>query len=137
MRQPEPPNAVEQLRDFLFFAVPFCATEHTYKIKSRPCSHSQAVAWLTREAERAGPTLGTCGDSPQFTPGHPPTATSAARTAGTAGGMVAGTAAASLLAQLDGRDGVSVFGDYYGIRRNPVGLPNGSPPAPVAGPRNP
>lgn len=119
MRQPEPPDAVEELRDFLSLAVPLRAADLAYKIKSWRYSRAQAVMWLTSEARRAGVALGSGGDALQFSPGHPLTGRARTRAVRTADDLATGVAAASLLAQLDGRCGVRVFGDYYGVRRDP------------------
>lgn len=71
MRQPKPPDAIEELRDFLSFAVPLRSANLAYKIRSWRYSRTQAITWLTSEAERAGISLGGHGDSLQFSDPSP------------------------------------------------------------------
>ncbi|MGA5442268.1 hypothetical protein ACPCKW_22500 [Streptomyces griseoincarnatus] len=114
MRQPEPPDVIEQLRDFLSFAVPLRSAELAYKIRTWGHSRTQAVAWLTGQAERAGVSLGGRGDALQFSGRRPRTGRARDVVVRTADDLATGIAAAALLAQFDGRRGVSAFGDYYG-----------------------
>lgn len=114
MHQPDPPGAIEELRDFLSFAVPLRAADLSYKIKNWGYSRDQAVNWLTGEAERAGLVLGAHGDVLQFSDGRPRVGRVRDRVAVTAGELANGVAAVALIAQLDGRPGVTVFGDVYG-----------------------
>ncbi|MBC7271981.1 hypothetical protein ACF09G_36140 [Streptomyces albogriseolus] len=141
MRQPKPPDAIEELRDFLSFAVPLRSADLAYKIRSWRYSRTQAITWLTSEAEKAGISLGGHGDSLQFS--DPSTRTGRARDAAirTADDLVGGIAAAALLAQLEGHAGVTAFGDYYGIagaagaeaRETHPGTPTEDPPPPRDG----
>lgn len=124
MRQPEPPDAIEELRTFLSFAVPLRSADLAHKIKSWGYSRAQAIAWLTSEAERAGVSLGGRGDALQFSDRAPRTGRALDTVLRTADDFVSGVAAAGLLAQLEGRGGVTVFGDHYGA-------PSGTEPEPA------
>ncbi|GAA1236332.1 hypothetical protein GCM10009578_091880 [Streptomyces rhizosphaericus] len=115
MRQPEPRNAIDELRDFLSFAVPLRSAEMLYNLRQWGHSRDQAVNWLRGEAQRAGVSVGTSGDVLQFTDGRPRTGRAQVRVACTAGDLASGVAAASLLAQLEGERGVIALGDYYGV----------------------
>ncbi|MFF7644025.1 hypothetical protein [Streptomyces canus] len=114
MRQPEPPDVIEELRTFLSFAVPLRSADLVYKIKSWGYSRAQAIAWLTSEADRAGVSLGGRGDALQLSDRAPRTGRPLDTVVRTADDFVSRVAAAGLLAQLEGRGGVTVFGDYYG-----------------------
>lgn len=128
MRQPEPLDVIEELRTFLSFAVPLRSADLAYKIKSWGYSRAQTIAWLTSEAERAGVSLGGRGDALQFSDRTPRTGRARDTVVRTADDLVSGIAAAGLLAQLQGRGGVSVFGDYYGAPSPPSGT---EPPEPA------
>ncbi|KUN58872.1 hypothetical protein AQJ46_42120 [Streptomyces canus] len=128
MRQPEPPDVIEELRTLLSFAVPLRSADLAYKLKSWGYSRAQAIAWLTSEAKRAGVSLGGRGDALQFSDRTPRTGRARDTVVRTADDFVSGIAAAGLLAQLEGRGGVTVFGDYYGAPSVPSGT---EPPEPA------
>ncbi|MDH6522082.1 hypothetical protein [Streptomyces sp. SAI-090] len=127
MRQPEPLDVIEELRTFLSFAVPLRSADLAAKIKSWGFSRTQAVAWLTSEAERAGVSLGGRGDVLQLSDRIPRTGRARDTVVRTADDFVSGIAAAGLLAQLEGRGGVTVFGDYYGASSVPSGTESPEP----------
>lgn len=112
MRQPEPPDAIEQLREFLRFAVPMRAITLAHDHRHlRPAEMERLlIGW----ARAAGQVLGTNGDGLVFSGREPRTGRAQARVIRTADDLVTGVAAAALLAQLDGRGGVRVFGDWHG-----------------------
>jgi hypothetical protein len=115
MRQPEPLNAVDELRLFLDFAVPLCGADIAHKLRQWGHSREQAKNWLRGEAERAGVTLGENGDVIQFSDGRPRSGRAHNRVVRTASELARGVAAAALLAQLDGKSGVKAFGGFYGV----------------------
>ena len=114
MRQPDPPDAVDELRDFLSFAVPLRAAELANKIETWRYSRAQAVNWLMSECQRAGISVGGDGDVLQFSDGRPRVGRAQSRVAHAAGDLANGVAAAALLAQLHGEPGVRAIGDFYG-----------------------
>lgn len=114
MRQPEPPAVVDELKDFLSFAVPLRAADLAHKIKTWRYSRAEAVNWLMSECQRAGISVGGDGDVLQFSDGRPRVGRAQSRAAHAAGDLANGVAAAALLAQLHGEVGVRVFGDFYG-----------------------
>lgn len=109
MRQPEPPEAVEQLREFLRFAVPLRAATLIADHSPR-----ELAALLPGMAMRAGAALGSYGDALQFSDGKPRTGRARDRVIRTADDLVTGIAAAALLA---GPDGITILGDHYGPAR--------------------
>ncbi|MFE3560179.1 hypothetical protein ACFXKW_35770 [Streptomyces sp. NPDC059193] len=115
MRQPEPAEAIEELRDFLSFAVPLRAAELAHKMKGWPFSDAEAVNWLPAECQRAGVSVGGRGDVLQFSDGRPRVGRAQSSVVQAAGALASGIAAAALLAQLQGEAGVEVFGDFYGV----------------------
>ncbi|WP_199822358.1 MULTISPECIES: hypothetical protein [Streptomyces] len=119
MRQPEPLNAIDELRLFLDFAVPLCGAEIAYKLRQWGHSREQAKAWLRGEAERAGGSLGENGDVLQFSDGRPRSGRAQNRVVRTASELARGVAAAALLAQLEGKRGVEAFGGFYGATAKP------------------
>lgn len=123
MRQPEPRNTIDELRDFLAFAVPLRSAEMAYNLRQWGHSRDQAVNWLRGEAQRAGVSVGVSGDVLQFADGQPRTGRAQLRVARTAGDLANGVAAASLLAQLEGEHGVIALGDYYGVADEQPGVP--------------
>ncbi|MET9733396.1 hypothetical protein ABZZ79_22905 [Streptomyces sp. NPDC006458] len=120
MRQPEPLNAVDELRLFLDFAVPLCGAEIAYKLRQWGHSREQAKNWLRGEAERAGGSLGENGDVLQFSDGRPRSGRARNRVVRTASELARGVAAAALLAQLEGMRGVEAFGGFYGVAADPA-----------------
>ena len=119
MRQPEPLNAIDELRLFLDFAVPLCGADIAYKLRQWGHSREQAKAWLRGEAERAGGSLGENGDVLQFSDGRPRSGRAQSRVVRTASELARGVAAAALLAQLEGKRGVEAFGGFYGATAKP------------------
>ncbi|MFJ4151917.1 hypothetical protein ACIP10_30695 [Streptomyces galbus] len=119
MRQPEPLNAIDELRLFLDFAVPLCGAGIAYKLRQWGHSREQAKAWLRGETERAGGSLGENGDVLQFSDGRPRSGRAQNRVVRTASELARGVAAAALLAQLEGRRGVEAFGGFYGATAKP------------------
>ncbi|MET9834461.1 hypothetical protein ABZ078_35390 [Streptomyces sp. NPDC006385] len=119
MRQPEPLNAIDELRLFLDFAVPLCGADIAYKLRQWGHSREQAKAWLRGEAERAGGSLGENGDVLQFSDGRPRSGRAQNRVVRTASELARGVAAAALLAQLEGKRGVEAFGGFYGATAKP------------------
>lgn len=115
MRQPEPLNAIDELRLFLDFSVPLCGADIAHKLREWGYSREQAKKWLRAEAERAGGSLGENGDVIQFSDGRPRSGRAQNRVVRTASELARGVAAAALLAQLEGRPGVEVFGCFYGV----------------------
>lgn len=120
MRQPEPLNAIDELRLFLDFAVPLCGADIAYKLRQWGHSPEQAQAWLRGEAERAGGSLGENGDVLQFSDGRPRSGRAQNRVVRTASELARGVAAATLLAQLEGKSGVEAFGGFYGVTARPA-----------------
>ncbi|MEU1152528.1 hypothetical protein ABZ369_05835 [Streptomyces sp. NPDC005918] len=120
MRQPEPLDAIDELRLFLDFAVPLCGADIAYKLRQWGHSREQAKNWLRGEAERAGGTLGENGDVIQFSDGRPRSGRARNRVVRTASELARGVAAAALLAQLEGKSGVEVFGNFYGVAARPA-----------------
>ncbi|MEU0213912.1 hypothetical protein ABZ281_01935 [Streptomyces sp. NPDC006265] len=120
MRQPEPLNAVAELRLFLDFAVPLCGADIAYKLRQWGHSREQAENWLRGEAERAGGSLGENGDVLQFSDGRPRSGRAQDRVVRTASELARGVAAAALLAQLEGKRGVEAFGGFYGVPAGPA-----------------
>ncbi|MFE2271444.1 hypothetical protein ACFXB4_19625 [Streptomyces lavendulae] len=129
MRQPEPLNAVDELRLFLDFSVPLCGADIAYKLKQWGHSREQAKNWLRGEAERAGGSLGENGDVLQFSDGRPRSGRAQNRVVRTASELARGVAAAALLAQLEGKRGVEAFGGFYGVPARPAGAARGACPA--------
>lgn len=115
MRQPESSNVTDELRLFLDFAVPLCGADIAYKLKQWDLSREQAKNWLRDEAERAGGSLGENGDVLQFSDCRPRSRRAQNRVVRTASELARGVAAAALLAQLEGKKGVEVFGGVYGL----------------------
>lgn len=115
MRQPEPLNAIDELRLFLDFAVPLCGADMAHKLKGWGHSREQAKNWLRGEAERAGAVLGENGDVMQFSDGRARSGRAQHRVVRTASELARGVAAAALLAQLEGLKGVEAFGAFYGL----------------------
>ncbi|MEV7470157.1 hypothetical protein AB0O20_27190 [Streptomyces kronopolitis] len=122
MRQPEPLNAIDELRLFLDFAVPLCGADIAYKLRQWGHSREQAMNWLRGEAERAGGSLGENGDVIQFSDGRPRSGRAQGRVVRTASDLARGVAAAALLAQLEGKNGVEAFGGFYGAPTKPADL---------------
>ncbi|MFJ9968737.1 hypothetical protein [Streptomyces avermitilis] len=120
MRQPEPLNAIDELRLFLDFAVPLCGADVAYKLRQWGYSREQAKNWLRGEAERAGGSLGENGDVIQFSDGRPRSGRAQNRVVRTASELARGVAAAALLAQLEGKRGVEAFGGFYGVTAGPA-----------------
>ncbi|MEV6581330.1 hypothetical protein AB0M92_24575 [Streptomyces sp. NPDC051582] len=120
MRQPEPLDAIEELRLFLDFAVPLCGADIAYKLRQWGHSREQAKNWLRGEAERAGGSLGENGDVLQFSDGRPRSGRAQNRVVRTASELARGVAAAALLAQLEGKSGVEAFGGFYGVAAGPT-----------------
>ncbi|WP_424892166.1 hypothetical protein [Streptomyces sp. XH2] len=115
MSKPEPRNTIDELRDFLAFAVPLRSAEMAHNLRRWGHSRDQAATWLQGEAQRAGVSVGTSGDVLQFADGRPRNGRAQWRVARTAGDLASGVAAACLLAQLEGERGVIALGDYYGV----------------------
>lgn len=109
MRQPSPPDAVEQLRDFLQFAVPLRAATLAHQYRDHP--RREAERLLLGMARAAGTALGTYGDAMQFADRKPRTGRHRDRVIRSVDDLVTGVAAAALLA---GPDGIAVLGDHYG-----------------------
>ncbi|GGS28825.1 hypothetical protein GCM10010269_79430 [Streptomyces humidus] len=120
MRQPEPLDAIDELRFFLDFAVPLCGADIAYKLRQWGHSREQAKNWLRGEAERAGGSLGENGDVLQFSDGRPRSGRAQNRVVRTASELARGVAAAALLAQLEGKSGVEAFGSFYGVTAGPA-----------------
>ncbi|WP_331731268.1 hypothetical protein [Streptomyces sp. NBC_00073] len=115
MRQPEPLDAIDELRLFLDFAVPLYGADIAYRLRQWGHSREQAKNWLRGEAERAGGSLGENGDALQFSDGRPRSGRAQNRVVRTASELARGVAAAALLAQLEGKSGVTAFGGFYGV----------------------
>ncbi|MFD6967376.1 hypothetical protein [Streptomyces sp. NPDC059949] len=120
MRQPEPLDALDELRLFLDFSVPLCGADIAYKLREWGHSREQAKNWLRGEAERAGGSLGENGDVLQFSDGRPRSGRAQNRVVRTANELARGVAAAALLAQLEGKSGVEAFGGFYGLTARPT-----------------
>lgn len=115
MRQPEPLDVSEELRLFLDFAVPLLGADIAQRLRKWGYSPEQAKNWLRDEAERAGCILGERGDLLQFSDARPRSGRAQRRAIRTVGELANGVAAAALLAQLEGMNGVEVFGGFYGV----------------------
>ncbi|MET7795733.1 hypothetical protein [Streptomyces decoyicus] len=110
MRQPEPDNPIEQLREFLQFAVPLMIRDLQYRAARGEVSE----AWLIGTARRGGASLGARGDTLLFSDRKPRKGRQRDAATRTTQDLVEGIAAAALLA---GPDGITVFGDHYGPAR--------------------
>ncbi|MFI5525013.1 hypothetical protein [Streptomyces platensis] len=111
MRQPEPDNPNEQLRQFLQFAVPLMIRDLQYR-----AAHGEvSEAWLIGTARRGGASLGARGDTLLFSDRKPRTGRQRDDVTRTTQDLVEGIAAAALLA---GPEGVTVFGDHYRLSRS-------------------
>ena len=110
--QPEPSCPVEQLREFLRFAVPLRASELAYEYGR--LTRAEAERLLTSMAHRGGVRLGHGGDELLFTDRAPRTGRDSAAVIRTTDDVVTAVAAAALLA---GPTGVTVLGDHYGPAR--------------------
>lgn len=106
MRQPEPVDPNEQLREFLRFAVPLMIRDLEYRAARGEVSE----AWLIGTARRGGASLGARGDALLFSDRKPRKGRQRDVATRTTQDLVEGIAAAALLA---GPDGVDVFGDHY------------------------
>jgi len=124
MEQPKWDTPIEDLREFLQFAVPLRAA--TLAQDLRGYSPDETRRLLIGQVRSGGTALGSYGDALQFSDGRPRTGKRRDRVIRTTDDLVGGIAAAALLAQLDGLGGVWVFGDYYG-----TGSPECHPLAPV------
>lgn len=110
MLQPEPDNPIEQLREFLQFAVPLMIRELEYRAARGEVSE----AWLIGTARRGGASLGARGDVLLFSDRKPRKGWQRDAVTRTTQDLIEGIAAAALLA---GPDGVTVLGDHYGPAR--------------------
>ncbi|MFI1161426.1 hypothetical protein [Streptomyces sioyaensis] len=113
MRQPEPENPIEQLREFLQFAVPLMIRDLEYRAARGELSE----AWLIGTARRGGASLGNRGDTLLFSDRKPRKGWQRDAVTRTTQDMVEGIAAAALLA---GEDGIEIFGDRYAPMSRPV-----------------
>lgn len=114
MRQPLPPDPIEQLGEFLDLAVPLRSVEMALQLRRWRYTSAEAEAWLTNQAQMAGIQLGVGGDGLQFSDGRPRSGSVRTRVQRTAGEIASGVAAAALLAQLTGTGPINVFGRSYG-----------------------
>lgn len=113
MRQPEPENPIEQLREFLQFAVPLMIRDLEYRAARGEVSE----AWLIGTARRGGASLGARGDTLLFSDRKPRKGRQRDVVTRTAQDLVEGIAAAALVA---GEDGIEIFGDRYAPMSRPV-----------------
>ncbi|WP_424891843.1 hypothetical protein [Streptomyces sp. XH2] len=114
MQQPKPMTAIEDLREFLRFAVPLRAAA---LLAEYPPHELESV--LPALAQR---WYGNAGDTLQYRSDVPEVRRTAIQTASD---LTTGVAAAALLA---GPDGITVFGDHYGPSGS--GKPQPSPKMP-------
>ncbi|KIZ16891.1 hypothetical protein [Streptomyces natalensis] len=127
MRQPEPDNPIEQLREFLQLAVPLMIRDLEYRAARGEVSE----AWLIGTSRRGGASLGARGDALLFSDRTPRKGRQRDVVTRTTQDLVEGIAAAALLA---GPDGIDVFGDHYGP---PPGPPPAAPSVPAPQPTAP
>jgi hypothetical protein len=106
MRQPEPDNPIEQLREFLQFVMPLMIRD----LEHRAARGEVSEAWLIGTARRGGASLGSRGDVLSFSDRKPRTGRQRDAVTRTTQDLVEGIAAAALLA---GPEGVTAFGDRY------------------------
>lgn len=125
MRQPKLPEDLDALGDFLDFAVPLRAAGLSADLAGLSPEH--ATARLQGLCRAAGVSLGSKGDSIQFSDGKPRTGRQQATATRTLDDLATGVAAAAFLA---GPDGVTVFGRHFGPRHDVEHLPT-SPDAPL------
>ncbi|MFF9787120.1 hypothetical protein [Streptomyces nigrescens] len=113
MRQPEPDNPIEHLREFLQFAVPLMIRDLEYRAACGEVSE----AWLIGTARRGGASLGFRGDTLMFSDRKPRKGRQRDAATRTTQDLIEGIAAAALLA---GEDGIEIFGDRYAPMSRPA-----------------
>ncbi|MEU3990170.1 hypothetical protein AB0F24_17635 [Streptomyces platensis] len=116
MGQPEPDNPIEQLREFLQFAVPLMIRDLEYRAARGEVSE----AWLIGTARRGGASLGPSGNALLFSDRKPRKGRQRDVVTRTTQDLIEGIAAAALVA---GEDGIEIFGDRYAPMPRPVQAP--------------
>lgn len=113
MSQPEPVNPIEQLREFLQFAVPLMIRD----LEDRAARGEVSDAWLIGTARRGSTSLGARGDILLFSDREPRKGRQRDDVTRTTQDLVEGIAAAALLA---GEDGIEILGDRYAPMSRPI-----------------